>query len=112
MNEHERSEMERLTEEAIERMKMMNGKGKGHDNAMPPGPPFLNMTGTSREEHKDAPGNGIKGLIPKKTDIFRLLNFQNIKWDSDVSIIVAVLLLLNRDGSDELLILALIYILL
>ncbi len=49
---------------------------------------------------------------PKSKDLLGLLNFKNIELDSDRIIIIALALLLCADEADELLIMALIYIML
>ena len=49
---------------------------------------------------------------PKSKDLLGLLNFKNIELDSDRIIIIALALLLCAEEADEMLILALIYIML
>lgn len=55
-----------------------------------------------------------KEIPPKKKskDLLGLLNFKNIELDSDRIIIIALALLLCAEEADELLIMALIYIML
>ncbi len=48
----------------------------------------------------------------KGTDILKIFNFQNLHIDNDVLIIVALIFLLSTEETDELLLLALIYIML
>lgn len=48
----------------------------------------------------------------KGADILKIFNFQNLHIDNDVLIIVALIFLLSTEGTDELLLMALIYIML
>ena len=48
----------------------------------------------------------------KGADILKILNFKNIGIDNDVLIIITLILLLSSDDCDQLLILALLYIML
>lgn len=48
----------------------------------------------------------------KGLDILKIFNFQNIRLDSDVLVIIALIFLLSTEETDELLMMALIYIML
>ncbi len=48
----------------------------------------------------------------KGLDILKIFNFQNLRIDNDVAIIVALIFLLSTEETDELLLMALIYIML
>lgn len=67
----------------------------------------------SPQEQK--PNNSFKKVKPKETfglDFLRLINFKNLKLDNDRLIIITLILLLITEEPDELLVLALIYIML
>ena len=55
--------------------------------------------------------SGLFGRF-RGADILKILNFKNIGIDSDVLIIITLILLLSTDDCDQLLILALVYIML
>ena len=48
----------------------------------------------------------------KGFDLLKMLNFKNIRMDSDVIVIIALIFLLSTEDTDELLLLALVYIML
>ena len=48
----------------------------------------------------------------RRRNILDIINFKNIEIDSDISLLLGILLLLSGDSTDELLMLALIYIML
>ncbi len=58
-------------------------------------------------QHKSGFLSRFKGL-----DILKIFNFQNLHIDNDVLIIVALIFLLSTEETDELLLMALIYIML
>ena len=67
---------------------------------------------SSNTNHNFAPQkSGILSRF-KGVDFLKLFNFKNIHIDSDITVIIALLLLLSTDETDELLILALLYIML
>lgn len=78
----------------------------------------------SRQNHKPAPPESTQpsnaapsqkgGLLSrfKGLDILKIFNFQNLKIDNDVLIIIALIFLLSTEETDELLLLALVYIML
>ena len=49
---------------------------------------------------------------PRRKSILELINFKNMEIDNDRSLLMGILLLLSGDTTDELLMLALIYIML
>lgn len=53
-----------------------------------------------------------KGFMGRGAELFRMLNFKGIDMDSDRALITGMMLLLLSEGDDELLILALLYIML
>ena len=63
------------------------------------------------EKPQQNTSSGIFGRF-KGADILKILNFKNIGIDSDVLIIITLILLLSTDDCDQLLILALVYIML
>lgn len=63
-------------------------------------------------EHRGADG-GIGSLIGGKgLDLLKMLNFGNLKIDSDMTVIITLILMLSSEDCDELLLLALMYIML
>lgn len=128
LNERERAEFERhkkLAEEQIN--KMYYGSNPRYQKTNTPSAPSFtqsaspkNNTTTKNEAlHKTAQ----KGSSAKPKDdtsyarqggnsILNLLNFKNLKLDNDRLIIIAICLLLSGEEVDELLMLALIYIML
>ncbi len=51
-------------------------------------------------------------VLPRRKSILELINFKNMEIDNDRSLLMGILLLLSGDTTDELLMLALIYIML
>lgn len=120
MNEYEKKEFERHKKIAEEQLNNMyygtkNQQTKTNNLKMPS---FL----ASPQNNNDKPNNSVtattQNKIPKKnttfknTNILNMLNIKNLKMDNDRLIILAVCLLLASDTTDELLMLALIYIML
>lgn len=136
MNERERAEFERhkaKAEEQLNQMYYANGKSNGKSTSAnksltmpsflePPKPnpnnsktqnsnvkkPDLSKKENSAKKENAPPQNQSS----KKNNILNLLNFKGIKMDNDRLIILAICLLLTGEEADELLILALIYIML
>lgn len=52
------------------------------------------------------------GLPARRKSILDIINFKNMEVDSDHSLLMGILLLLSGENTDELLLLALIYIML
>lgn len=122
-------DMARMQRDAENRIREMQRKAdraiKGNDT--PPVPNFVRMnpqrTPTPKPQSPSQPSdahptsttpprkNGILSRF-KGIDFLKLFNFKNIHIDSDITIIIALLLLLSTEDTDELLVLALIYIML
>lgn len=51
-------------------------------------------------------------VLPRRKSILEFINFKNMEIDNDRSLLMGILLLLSGDTTDELLMLALIYIML
>lgn len=109
MAELSREEFLRLQKEASERLLQMQRRSEEAIGKIP-APDFVQL----RQEKSDPPPPK-KQQKPQKQggfDLLRLFNFNNISLDSDRVLIIAVLLLLMSESSDELLLFALIYIML
>lgn len=50
--------------------------------------------------------------VERRKNILDIINFKNIEIDSDVTLLMGILLMLSSESADELLMLALIYIML
>ncbi len=97
MTDFERREFERQKNIAVQKFKDM------YD----PGPPFIKPPQPAPISLHDKKPENESGL-----DILKLLNFKNMELDGDRIIILALALILSAEKADELLILALIYIML
>lgn len=105
-------------QQAIKRMQEMQGRAqKSNPHKMPPAPPFIkteqasSVASSENAPHTDAPQNQPDGL----QSILSTLNIpilNSLKSDSDISLILGVLLILLAEKSDRLLLIALLYILL
>ena len=62
-------------------------------------------------ENKPAPPSTKKPIESRK-NILDIINFKNIEIDSDISLLLGILLMLSSETTDEILMLALIYIML
>ncbi len=123
-------DMARMQRDAENRIREMQRKAdraiKGNDT--PPVPNYVKMSPqrpqTAQPQRPVQPINEThptpyspprKGGILSKfkgIDFLKLFNFKNIHIDSDITVIIALLLLLSTEDTDELLVLALIYIML
>ncbi len=122
-------DMARMQRDAENRIREMQRKAdravKGNDT--PPVPNFVRMNpqrastpqpqrpAQPPEPHPTLETPPRKGGILsqfKGIDFLKLFNFKNMHIDSDITIIIALLLLLSTEDADELLVLALIYIML
>lgn len=132
MNERERAEFERHKTRAEEQLNQMyygaNKKAsKNGGFAMPPflSPPNSNKNGekaqgsqTAKAEPQKSEKSAKKPDKPRQSQplkggsILNFLNFKGMKMDNDRLVILAICLLLAGEEADELLILALIYIML
>ncbi len=132
MNEHERAEFERHKNEAEKQLNQMyygaNKKPpKGNGNLYIP--PFLttqkhpndaksqnantyNKANTKKPKSAEMPTPPTTNTPLKGGSILNFLNFKGMKMDNDRLIILAICLLLAGEEVDELLMLALMYIML
>ncbi len=89
---------------------------------MPPAPDFVRLRESvskplgKHERPPESPPAAPPPPPPKMQDsgssLLKMLNFKAMKMDSDRAVILAVMLLLMGDSGDELLLLALLYIML
>lgn len=116
--------MDEVTAEALqraaERVREMHKRAtvSGKNSQMPPAPDFVRVNNASaqrsqssvpaRPEHK-------KETAPRKSGagkLLQMLNFKGLEIDGDISLLLGILLLLSGENDDELLMLALVYIML
>ncbi len=83
-------------------------QGEQHQNNKPP----QTEPSSNSDHHTPLPKKG--GILSqfKGLDLLKIFNFKNIHIDNDVLIIIALIFLLSTDETDELLLLALVYIML
>lgn len=112
----EKSEMERMQRDAENRMREMKARSdriiKGD---VPPMPDFVSTVGnkaSGHNKHDPPPQKEDKPAARRGTDLLKMLNFEKLKIDNDVMLIIVLIFLLSADDCDELLLLALIYIML
>ena len=84
-----------------------NNKGN-HTNQTPP--QDLNKEHNVRFAEQKKP-QGLLGKL-KGFDLLKIFNFNNLKIDNDILIILALIFLLSTEDTDELLLIALLYIML
>lgn len=108
MAELSREEFLKMQREAEERLRRMQQKSAAA--VMPPTPDFVSL----REKEDKEQGPKVCRESPQRGsfNLLRMLNIKDMQLDSDRLLIIAVLLLLLSESSDELLMLALIYIML
>lgn len=90
-------------ERAAKRVREMYARSS-FKNELPPMPNFVAPTPEKRHEKPVLKNN--------KSRLLGLLNFKNFPLDSDTSLLLGIILLLSSEIEDELLILALVYIML
>ncbi len=129
MTEQEKREFERRKKDAENQLnKMYYGTSGNHQNSKGlKMPPFLNSpqqkpnqnktsdnktTTNDKTTTKSEKENHTTKIKKSGIDLLNLLNFKGIKMDNDRLIILALCLLLSSDEVDELLLLALMYIML
>lgn len=138
MSQPDRAETERMQRDAEQRIRDMQRRSeqavRGTD--MPPVPNFVRTNGMrnnqgfthqkgiqsregTNENNPKSNSNTLNPTAPsnhndhkKGLDILKLLNFKNLKLDNDMIIIIMLILLLSTEDTDELMLLALIYIML
>lgn len=98
MLEYTVSDIERMQRNAERRMKSMQERSRSH------------LSGGQHKPNPPPPKAPPPSV--RRTNIFDLLNFKNMEMDSDRSLIIMLMLMLNSSGGDQLLMLALIYIML
>ena len=128
MSQPDKSETERMQREAEQRMREMQHRAqraiRGSD--MPPVPNFVRTNNNNRISHSEQ--NLIKNETQQHStgkeqskslsdgkkgfDLLKLLNFKNLKIDNDILIIIMLIFLLSTEDTDELMLLALVYIML
>ena len=109
-------DVHRMQQDAERRMREMKKKANVYigNSETPPVPNFVSRNHrqpeqkTQRNEHQ----NKKEPINRNGLDLLRVLNFKNIKIDSDVLIIVALIFMLSSEKTDELLLMALLYIML
>ena len=116
MTNEERREFEEHKKRAE---KQLNDMYMGNGQKSLTMPPFLRGGNQSTEKPQKqelspdkSPSPAYENKQKNKLNLLELLNFKNIALDNDRIIILALCLLLSSEEADELLILALIYIML
>ena len=96
-----------------------NGRRSGRQNTPPQNRPRPEERPQNTDRRPTTEPQPIKspekgGLLSKLKgfDLLKMLNFKNIRMDSDVIVIIALIFLLSTEDTDELLLLALVYIML
>ena len=125
MTEQEKIEFERRKKDAENQLNRMyyGASGNTQNSKGLKMPPFLNSplqktnhNNTNNNDNTQKPQpkeqSAQKQIAKRKSgiDLLNLLNFKEIKMDNDRLIILALCLLLSSDDIDELLLLALMYI--
>lgn len=114
MAEYSQREFEKMKNEAAERVMEMY---KGAGGKMPPYPDFISLPKNEKPEEKQKEidineDKKVNTLRQNNNGILRYLNFGELSKNKDGLLLIGLILLLSSDGADELLILALAYILL
>ncbi len=118
MTEQQRNELKRQEQDAVRRMREMSSRSTEPQSDMPPMPDFIRINkGPARETVVGAINNNGRTGRPEHrqsrgAELLRMLNFKNLRIDPDVTVIITLMLLLSSEDCDELLLLALIYIML
>lgn len=125
MTEQEKREFEKRKKEAENQLnRMYYGSWAGATNKGLKMPPFLNSpqpkndtNKKEKEKQNNLPTETLQNTTKQNTkakksgiDLLNLLNFKGIKMDNDRLVILALCLLLSSEDVDELLLLALMYI--
>lgn len=128
MAEYDRQEFERMQLEAAARAREMHNRSRLSIPAdIPPMPSFVRTPySNQRNTPSNTPARGSKSEVshvpekrPEKKpsgrkgfDFLKMLNIKNLDIDSDRALVLLIFILLSSDGCDELLLLALLYIIL
>lgn len=114
MTEKERLEFDKRKTEAEKRLnEMYYGSGKKDPAKGLKVPSFINTKQTNEpKSEQNHPPKITKSTPPKTSGLLNMFNFKGIEMDNDRLLILAVCLLLLGDSDDELLMLALLYIML
>lgn len=93
-----------------EALRMPNFLSRPPDKAQPDNAKSQKQSSDSKQQKQTAP---VPSFRPSgRGNLLELINFKNIKMDNDRLIILSLCLLLSAEQADELLLLALIYIML
>ena len=130
MNGADKNNMQQMQRDAEKRIREMQQRADRavHKTDIPPVPNFVRLSkqpqaktqNINQTKSFDQPTKVHEKPIQKKgllsgfkgLDILKAFNFKNLKIDSDVLIIIALIFLLSTEETDELLLLALVYIML
>lgn len=110
-------DVQRMQQDAERRMREMKKKANVYlgNSEVPPVPNFVSQKPRPIPQQNAKHNNHKKEKRPESRnglDLLRILNFKNIKIDSDVLIIIALIFMLSNENTDELLLMALLYIML
>ena len=117
MTEQQRKDMDKMQADAIRKMRELNSKSMvNQGNNIPPIPNFLRMNSSNSKPEKSVEEmpqtTPSQKPLSKGFNLLKMLNLENFKMDSDFTVIIAMILLLSSEDSDEILLLALLYIML
>lgn len=124
MNSAERAKLDKMQQEAARRAREMQQRAVPSVDGVPPMPNFVRTPYTAHsgavpptkepppprppvQKPPQQPPPPTKGL-----HLLRMLNFGQMKLDKDLLLILMLLLLLASENTDELLLLALVYVML
>ncbi len=116
MTDNERREMEQMRRDAEQRVREMNARARaavsGAGNRQQP-----RSAEQEKPPHSQQPANpptktpaAVTPAQNKGLGLLKMLNFQSLKLDNDIMVIAMMIMLLGSDDADELLLLALLYI--
>ncbi len=101
-------------QQAIERMREMSKRGMGGQvHSMPPAPSFVKVGGVHNYARDTVSEKNEKKVTKNNASLFdfNIPFLDKIQSESDITIIIGILLLLWGEKSDKLLLLALLYLL-
>ena len=119
MTENERREMERMRRDAEQRVREMNQRAKSAVSGRGdlPMPHFVEPAHHRRQPQQPKPEKEPPKPVPapapqnhRGLGLLKMLNFQSLKLDNDILVIALLIMLLGSDDADELLLMALLYI--